>query len=35
VNRIATFMIGFVLGGAVVGGAMYFSDTYYSTSGPI
>jgi hypothetical protein len=35
VNRIATFMIGFVLGGAVVGGAMYFSDTDDSTSGPI
>jgi hypothetical protein len=27
VNRIATFVIGFVLGGAVVGGAVYLSDT--------
>jgi hypothetical protein len=36
VNRIATFMIGFVLGGAVVGGAIYLSDTQDdSTSGPI
>jgi hypothetical protein len=35
VNRIATFMIGFVLGGAVVGGAIYLSDTDDSTSGPI
>jgi hypothetical protein len=35
VNRIAAFMIGFVLGGAVVGGAMYLSDTDDSTSGPI
>ena len=35
-NRIATFMIGFVLGGAVVGGAVYLSDTQDdSTSGPI
>jgi hypothetical protein len=36
VNRIATFMIGFVLGGAVVGGAIYLSDTQDdSTTGPI
>jgi len=35
VNRIATFVIGFVLGGAVVGGAIYLSDTDDSTSGPI
>ena len=35
-NRIATFMIGFVLGGAVVGGAMYLLDTQDDpTSGPI
>ena len=35
-NRIATFVIGFVLGGAVVGGAIYLSDTKDdSTSGPI
>ena len=35
-NRIATFVIGFVLGGAVVGGAIYLSDTQDdSTSGPI
>jgi hypothetical protein len=34
VNRIATFVIGFVLGGAVVGGAIYLSDTDDSTSGP-
>jgi hypothetical protein len=35
VNRIATFVIGFVLGGVVVGGAIYLSDTDDSTSGPI
>jgi hypothetical protein len=36
VSRIATFMIGFVLGGAVVGGAIYLLDTQDdSTSGPI
>jgi hypothetical protein len=36
VSRIATFIIGFVLGGAVVGGAIYLSDTQDdSTSGPI
>jgi hypothetical protein len=36
VNRIATFVIGFVLGGAVVGGAIYLSDTQDDpTSGPI
>ena len=34
-NRIATFVIGFVLGGAVVGGAIYLSDTDDPTSGPI
>ena len=35
-NRIATLMIGFALGGAVVGGAIYLSDTQDdSTSGPI
>ena len=34
-NRIASFVIGFVLGGAVVGGAIYLSDTDDSTSGPI
>ena len=34
-NRIATFVIGLVLGGAVVGGAIYLSDTDDSTSGPI
>ena len=35
-NRIATFVIGFVLGGAVVGGAIYLSDTQDdSTPGPI
>lgn len=35
-NRIAIFVIGFVLGGAVVGGAIYLSDTQDdSTSGPI
>lgn len=34
-SRVATFMIGFVLGGAVVGGAIYLSDTQDdSTSGP-
>src|SRR4029453_17248379 len=36
VNRIATFVIGFVLGGAVVGGAIYLSDAQDDpTSGPI
>ena len=35
-SRITTFIIGFVLGGAVVGGAMYLSDTQDdSTPGPI
>ena len=35
-NRVATLMIGFVLGGAVVGGAIYLSDTDNdSTSGLI
>ena len=35
-NRVATLMIGFVLGGAVVGGAIYLSDTQDdSTSGLI
>jgi hypothetical protein len=34
VNRVATLIIGFVLGGLVVGGAMYLSDTQDdSTSG--
>jgi hypothetical protein len=36
VNRLATLIIGFVLGGAVVGGAIYLLDTQDdSTSGPI
>jgi hypothetical protein len=36
VNRVAILMIGFVLGGAVVGGAFYLSDADNdSTSGPI
>jgi hypothetical protein len=36
VNKIVAFLIGFVLGGVVVGGAMYLSDTQDdSTSGPI
>jgi hypothetical protein len=35
VNRVATLIIGFILGGAVVGGAIYLSDTQdESTSGP-
>ena len=35
-NRIATFVIGFVLGGSVVGGAIYLSDAQDdATSGPI
>ena len=34
-NRVATLIIGFILGGAVVGGAIYLSDTRDdSTSGP-
>ena len=33
-NRVATFLVGFVLGGAVIGGAIYLSDTQDdSTSG--
>jgi hypothetical protein len=32
VNRIATFVIGFVLGGVVVGGAIDLADTDDSTS---
>jgi hypothetical protein len=36
VNRIVVLLIGFVLGGVVVGGLMYLSDTQdESTSGPI
>jgi hypothetical protein len=35
VNRVAALVIGFILGGAVVGGAIYLSDTQdQSTSGP-
>lgn len=35
-NKVATLMIGFVLGGVVVGGAIYLSDTQDdSTSAPI
>jgi len=35
-KKVAIFVIGFVLGGAVVGGAIYLSDTQDdSTSGPI
>lgn len=35
-NKIVAFLIGFVLGGVVVGGLMYVSDTQdESTSGPI
>jgi hypothetical protein len=36
VNKVVALMIGFVIGGVVVGGAMYLSDTQDdSTSGPI
>jgi hypothetical protein len=36
VNRIVALILGFVLGGVVVGGLMYLSDTQDdSTSGPI
>jgi hypothetical protein len=36
VNKVVALMIGFVLGGVVVGGAIYLSDTQDdSTPGPI